>query len=374
MKFIVIAQHDPNVFSNMYLLARQLADAGDEVIFLSPIAPRATGVSSEGIDFIQIPTHEGLAGKLPLIRSNYHTLISVFLRERPDWIIAQHEYIVPATLYRILPGSRARVAACFVDFHGARRYVQAMKPLAGAIDAYVDVCDMRVEWQKEVWPRMTAPSFVVRTAPLRQTGRAFEAHDGAAKVVLTASAPMILKVADPARFSRFATRLCERGVSLSWYIIADDKVRAAARALCTHPLFKVLDPLPKAELVDALRGYDVGLFWSPMADCDPTSAQHRSVFISAASNKIAEYIAAGLMVAHTGNPGLAYLPQELCIALDGQDPQKAADRLVAAIANRSEVERRRRAALCYHQSEMNFEAQVAPFLRYLKERSARPQG
>lgn len=378
MKFIVIAQLDPNVFSNMYLLARQLADAGDEVIFLSPIAPRATGVSSEGIGFIQIPTREGLAGKLPFIRSNYHTLISVFLRERPDWIIAQHEYIVPATLYRLLPGSRARVAACFVDFQGARRYVRAMKPLAGAIDAYVDICDMRVEWQKEVWPRLTAPVFVARSSALRQPELPFAAHLDGARVVLTASAPLMLDICHPARFGSFVERLCAHGITLDWYIHATESrlpdALAAARALCSHSLYRVHAPLPKSELHSAIRDYDVGLFWAPLADADLSIARDRSVFLSSASNKISEYIAAGLAVAHTGNPGLGYLPADVSISFDPTDPEDGADQLAAALSDRAALEARRRAALRYHQSEMNFEAQIAPLVGYLREGSGSPQG
>lgn len=365
MKIVIIGQHDPNIFPNMYYLGRELADAGQEVVFLSTVEPRDIGCALHGIRFIKIPTVSGLTLKVPLIRSNYHTIAAVLLRERPDWIIAQHEYILPSTLYRLLLGRRSRVAACFVDFHGARRYVRAMKSFAGAIDVYVDVCGMRVEWQREVWPRMTAKAFVARNTTLRQPERPFEPHQGKPRVVLTASAPMMLEVTDQARFSRFAARLCAQGIALDWYVNADDAARAAARELCSHPLYTVRDPLPKPRLMEALRGYDVGLFWAPLADCDPARARDRSVFLSAASNKISEYIAAGLAVAHTGNPGLAYLPAEVCTAFDPTDPEAGADQLAAAISDRAAVERMRQASLLYHRDEMNFEAQTEPLIRHV---------
>lgn len=367
MKYVVIAQHDPNIFPNMYDIARYLADASHDVIFIATNEPSNISYSSKSLKFVKIKNRTGYACKIPLIRSNYDNIMYNLIRERPDWIIAQHEYVLPATIYKMFPGSRARIAACFVDFHGERRYVKAMKPLASAVDAHVDVCGLRVDWMKEVWPRMDASAFVVRNAPLKQPARLLESHQGTPRVVLTASAAMMLQYTNPDRFSRFAQRLCANGISLDWYLGARDHERAAARSLCSHSLYTVHDPLPKPRLLEALRAYDVGLFWAPMADCDPRRAAHRSVFISSASNKIGEYIATGLAVAHTGNPGLAYLPASLGMAFDATDPEASADQLTTALADRGAVERMRQAALNYHQAEMNFEAQAAPFLRYVQQ-------
>lgn len=365
MKYIVIADHDPNIFPGMFYFARQLADAGHEVLFFSAYLPDATGWSCDGIQVIKVPPTSGLIARLPLLRSNHHWYLRHFISERPDWIIAQHYGILPSAFYRLLSAGSTKMAACFVDFHGDKRYVTAMKPLAGMVDLYVDVCDLRVDWMREAWPRLSARTFVARNAPLRQPERPPEPHEGVPKVVLTASVAMTMHYTRPDRFSRFATRLCEHGISLDWYTIMREEQRAEVHGLCTHPLFTVRDPLPKARLIEELRGYDVGLFWAPMADADLSRAPDRSIFISAASNKIAEYMSAGLMVAHSGNPGLAYLPPGLSVAFDATDPEAAADCLAAAILDRDAVERARLAAWRYHRNEMNFEAQSAPVIDFL---------
>lgn len=365
MKYIVIADHDPNIFPGMFYLARQLADAGHDVIFFATHEPVATGWSLDGVRYINLPKPAGFSLKIPLVRSNYHRLFACFLRERPDWIVAQHQYTLPSAFFRLLSGGSTRMAACFVDFHGERRYLKAMKPLAGMVDLYADVCDLRVDWMRQAWPRLGDTTFVARNAPLRQPERPLEPHQGVPKVVLTASVAMTMHYTSPDRFSRFATRLCGHGISLDWYTIMREDQRAQVYGLCTHPLFTVHDPLPKTRLIEELRGYDVGLFWAPMADADLSRAPDRSIFISAASNKIAEYMSAGLMVAHSGNPGLAYLPSAVSVAFDPTDPEAAADRLAAAIFDREAVERARLAAWNYHRNEMNFEAQFAPLIDVL---------
>ena len=169
------------------------------------------------------------------------------------------------------------------------------------------------------------------------------------------------------RLSRFITRLCQSGVSVDWYmsgfsgLLSGDDLRASARSLTDHPLFRLREPVEKARLLETLGEYDAGLFWAPLAEQN----FNRSYFLSAASNKIGEYIAAGLVVAHTGNPGLAYLPQEICAVFDPTDPEAGADQLAAALADRAAVERKREAALRYHDEEMNFEIQAAPFIRHV---------
>lgn len=353
----------------MYYIARDLEGAGHEVVFISRIPPGDARPAQGGIRFVQMPASVGWRAKVPFVRSNYHALLAIFLRERPDWIIAQHEYVVAAALYRLLPVKRARVAACFVDFHGGRRYVRALRPLAGVIDAYLDVCEMRVAWQREIWPRMTAPAFVSRSTVPGRPARSLPAHAGRPRVVLTGSALLMLEVCNPARFGRFVERLCGHGISLAWYIHASpgklSDALAAARGLCSHPLYRVHEPRPKDELLEVIGGYDAGLFWAPLPDADLTLARDRSVFVSAASNKISEYIAAGLVVAHTGNPGLAYLPADVSVSFDATDPEAGADQLAAALSDRAKVERMREAALKYQQTEMNFEAQMAPFIGHL---------
>ncbi|KAB2845930.1 MAG: glycosyltransferase family 4 protein [Hyphomicrobiaceae bacterium] len=145
-------------------------------------------------------------------------------------------------------------------------------------------------------------------------------------------------------------------------------------------MFRVREPVEKARLFDTLGKYDAGLFWAPMAELgapvsNPKSTLadpniNRSLFFSAASNKVSEYIAAGLVVAYTGNPGLSFLPEAICAAFDPTDPEAGADQLAATLADRATVERKRQAALRYHDDEMNFEAQAAPFVRHVTSSAA----
>jgi hypothetical protein len=90
-------------------------------------------------------------------------------------------------------------------------------------------------------------------------------------------------------------------------------------------------------------------------------------FQSTASNKIGEYVAAGLAVAYAGNLGLAFLPREISLVFDPTDPEAGADQLAASLSDRAGLGRMRAASLRYHQGELNIDAQAAPFLRYVRE-------
>ena len=148
---------------------------------------------------------------------------------------------------------------------------------------------------------------------------------------------------------------------IDWYLPGEADIRALARSLTSAPGFNVRDPVEKSRLLQTLGAYDVGLHWAPMAE------QHRDpdYFNSAASNKIGEYISAGLAVAHAGNPGLEYLPDDVGIVFDPTDPEAGADQLAAELVDRAGLEQRRAASLRYHLDEMNFEAQAARFTMHL---------
>lgn len=138
-----------------------------------------------------------------------------------------------------------------------------------------------------------------------------------------------------------------------------------ARSFSDHPLYSVRGPVEKSRLLQTLDQYDVGLHWAPMAEAD----YDPDYFHSAASNKIGEYIAAGLVVAHAGNPGLSYLPAEICAVFDPTNPEAGADQLAAALSDRVAVERKRAASFRYHLEEMNFESQARPFIHHVMARS-----
>lgn len=366
MKVSILSQYNANMFPALHFVAVSLAAGGAEVQFISRDEPTVTGVSDPRVTWVEVQKVDGPASWIPGIRSNYHGIVRRLARFRPDWIIGQHEYLVPALAYQVIRGAKAvKVAGYFCDYYRGKMGMTLIGRLSHRLDAYVDVCQLRLEWRQLDWPRIRATPFVIRQAPFRQQAGVPRPHAGMARIVHTGSSNALRLNRD--RLSRFITRLCRNGVAVDWYMSgssglqAGDDVRASAAGLTDHPLFRLREPVEKAHLLEALSDYDAGLFWAPMAERD----SNRSYFLSSASNKIGEYIAAGLVVAHTGNPGLSYLPEEVCAVFDPTDPEAGADQLAAALSDRAAVERKRRAALRYHLEEMNFETQAAPFIRHV---------
>lgn len=239
--------------------------------------------------------------------------------------------------------------------------MKIVKVVSGYIDVQLECCDVLCRFRQEDWPKMTAKPFILRHAPPLREGARLLPHQGPARVVFTSS-KYVLGL-NRERLSRFLGRLCSHGISVDWYFPHQDENRAIARALLSHPLYTVRERVEKAQLLDTLSGYDVGLHWAPMAEQD----YDYNYFQSTASNKIGEYVAAGLAVAYAGNPGLAFLPREIALVFDPTDPEAGADQLAASLSDRPGLERMRAASLRYHQEELNIDAQAAPFLRYVRE-------
>lgn len=371
MKISIIAKYNTNMFPALYNLALQLAAHGADLQFISLFRPESLDESRSSFQWAPVRKVEGLASSIPILRSSHLGMVSQLLRFGPDLVIGELEYATAALLYGMLPtGKPVRVVGYFSDYINTPGMSHVQR-LAGRLNAYVDVCHLRLEWRQRDWPQMHARTFLIRQAPLRRSALHIARHSGPLRAVYTGSRNVLSL--NKVRLSRFFERLCEHGIAVDWYLVgtvdvgASEQLLAEARALTSHPLYAVRAPVPKAMLEQTLSQYDIGLFWAPMADRDAMPTAGPSYFLSAASNKIGEYIAAGLVVAHTGNPGLAYLPEAVCAVFDPTDPVAGADQLAAALADRDQVELRRAAALRYHLDEMNFEAQAAPLMRYIMD-------
>lgn len=359
MRIAVISMNNPAIYPALCDLATALAKRGAEVFFLSTFAP--SGIAEVGgLTWVQIPRLGGMLAKVPLLRGNYHGLLPMLRKLSPDWVMAQHEYLVPALVYKSMV-HRVRVAGYFSDYHKGRWYTEVLRRMASMLDAYVDVCDVRLAWRQRDWPAMKAKAFLVRQAPFVRFDAGHLAHKGVPRIVFTGSKYVLALSRD--RLSRFLQRVCERGISVDWFLPGPEEVRTAARELTTHRGFVVRPPVDKSSLVATLAGYDAGLHWAPMAE----AAHDPDYFLSAASNKIGEYIAAGLVVAHAGNPGLSYLPDDVEAVFDPTDPESGADQLASAVSDRASIERKRLAAKHYHLEEMNFEAQASALITHLIE-------
>lgn len=353
MRIAILSRNNLKVYPALRHLAVAFAEKGASVNLLSGKSHFDSELTTGDLTCGTIPKTEGLIARIPFLRSNYHGIFLQLQQLSPDWIIAQHEYILPALAYKSTSrGSKSKVAGYFSDYYRGLWHTEALKYFAHKLDLSIEVCDQRVLWRKRDWPKLRADCFVVRQAPHRRSDVEFNAHSGAVKVVFTGS-NYVLGL-DLVRLGRFLNRLCELGISIDWYLPGPVTVRSLAAALCTHPLFSVREPIEKYQLLNRLSDYDVGLHWAPMAE----SKRDPYYFQSAASNKIGEYIAAGLLVGHAGNPGLAYLPQEICATFDPTIPEQGAEQLAAALLDRTTVEKKRAAALRYHIEEMNFERQA----------------
>lgn len=354
----VISMANPNIYPAMHHISEALVQEGVSLRFLSVIEPTREKVIGGEFESYKIPLAQGISKIIPIFRSNYHRILFDIYKYRPNIIIAQHEYLLPSILYK-MKEKDLMLVGYFSDYYRDIWHHRLIGNLSHFLDAYVDICDMRLQWRKKDWPKMRADTFIIRQAPFRRRDERLEGHQGPTRVIFTGSRFVLGLNAD--RLSRFLARLCEKGISVDWYLPGPDEARATARSLVSHALFAVRDPVEKLRLMETLGQYDVGLHWAPMVeqDYDP------DYFMSAASNKIGEYIAAGLVVAHAGNPGLAYLPDDVCAVFDPTDPEAGADQLAAQLSDRATIERKRQAALRYHLDEMNFEAQATSFLNFI---------
>lgn len=363
MKVAVLASYNPNIFPNLHYLAAALASEGAEVFFASRASPQVRETELETISYATIPDIGRWGVRLSNVERHYRVwqMLADF---RPDWVIGEHELAVSALAYKLSqPRRRVKYAAYFCDYYQSR-HMTLIGRMAGQMDVYIDICDLRYAWRRRDWPRLAAPAFIQRQAPRLQPEAPFVPHEGAPRVVYTGSRNVLCWM-DRARLSRFITRLCGRGVAVDWYLPGTPEEREMAQSLADGPLYRVLEPLGKDALLERLPTYDAGLQWAPLAERVNATPFWDAYFLSAVSNKIGEYIAAGLMIAHSGNPGLAYLPEEVCAVFDPTDPEQAADRLADALSDREALERKRAAALEYHRGEMNFETQLAPLIRHI---------
>lgn len=250
------------------------------------------------------------------------------------------------------------------EYQRNRKYISLVKPFAGMIDAYVDSCDIWLKWRQTDWPRLSADYFVARHTPPLRTAKTLERHAGPSRILFTGS-KYVLGL-DRDRLSRFLSCVCALGHPIDWYLPGTDDVRATARSLTQNPLFAVKEPVEKSHLFDLMSDYDVGLHWAPMAErvYDP------DYFDSAASNKIGEYISCGLVVAHAGNPGLSFIPDDICVVYDPTEPEVGARQLAAAISDTEKIFQMRQLTQAYHHEVLNFERQWEGVIQHLMRASS----
>lgn len=361
MKIVMIAIHDPNMYPGFYDLAVKISKICNKTYYISSSELILSGSDGGKLSFLNLKVPKSILKNVPWFRAGHDKIVG-FLRDvQPDLIIAENEFLMPSIIYKRLFNNNANIASFIMDNERNRKYISMVKHVSRDISIQLECCDVLCRFRQEDWPKMAAKPFILRHAPPLREGARFLPHQGPARVVFTSS-KYVLGL-NRERLSRFLGRLCSRGISVDWYFPHQDENRDVVRTLLSHPLYTVRERVEKAQLLDTLSGYDVGLHWAPMAEQD----YDYNYFQSTASNKIGEYVAAGLAVAYAGNPGLAFLPREISLVFDPTDPEIGADQLAAALADRAALEWMRAASLRYHQEELNIDAQAAPFLRYVRE-------
>ncbi|WP_371348161.1 hypothetical protein [Ancylobacter sp. IITR112] len=372
MRVAILSSYALATFPGLYNVALGLAAEGADVLVASRDRPEDLQPPlPKGITHTRLPRKANRKG-LRALALLHGDGLSILARFQPDWIIAEHELVVTALAYKMaLPFRRTRIAAFFCDYYD-NRHMKFIGRLASLLDAYVDVCDLRHSWRRRDWPKLVAPGFVIRLSPVLTTPPpAVDRPPSSPRVVFTSSFHVLTSM-DRDRLTRFFDRLCSRGITLDWYLYgapnqpeATRRMVEIARGIIVHPGYRVLEQLPKAELYALLPSYDAGLHWAPVAEAENANAFWKAYFLSAASNKVGEYIAAGLAVAYAGNPGLRYLPDSLSIAFDPTDPEQGADQLADRLLDAAWLKSAKEAARRYHREEMNAEAQTAPLVRHI---------
>lgn len=372
----LISTYDLNVYPSLYWVARALEARGCDCRMLSRIEPRLGGLKeARGADpdWIPIQTASGPLARLPILHGDYLGILRRLLHMRPDAVIAQHGTAVSALVYKFLCPSLGRreplVTAYFADYIARSWWSPWLKRGAGSLDAYVDVCDLRLGWRSQDWPALPTSRFVIRNAPPRAAMEAIAAHAGPARILFTGRDYGAAMRTD--LLLRFVERLCASGHRVDWRMPGPEANRERLRRQVPVVGFQMLPALDKATLAAAMPAYDMGILWTPTSAEE--NASSRSNYVSAAPNKLGEYLAAGLAVAHTGNPGLRFLPDAVGFAIDPFAPEASADRLSELLQNRAALEHMRAAALSFHLENLNADAQITPFTDWLTFRLS-PKG
>lgn len=366
MHIAIISTCDLNLYPAQYYLAETLAQRGARVTILSKSQPRfltQSGAFSSNIDWFPIERQSGWISRLPIVRADYHGVILQLMKLRPTWIVAQHGQALAALLYKAFTSDRhpVKVAGYFADYVERAWWLSLLKRNAGRLDAYVDVCDLRLAWREAEWSRLCRPRFVVRNAPPLRNDLKFESHSKNPRLIFTGR-----DYGDAMRSDlllRFIKRMCQSGFQVTWLMPGESHERSAAIEAVNHENFSVLEAVDKGTMNKLLASYDVGLLWTPTTRRQ--NETERTNYVSAASNKLGEYLASGLLIAHTGNPGLRFLPNDVGIELNPWHPEESAETLALLLTNRNRIKLARAAALRFHRDVLNASVQSDFFVSFL---------
>ncbi|WP_146115865.1 glycosyltransferase family 4 protein [Malikia granosa] len=366
-KVALIALNNINLYPAFFYIAEKLSRDGHEVTLLSRTNPLELSNSLEiqiNFKWIEIKNTGSITRFIPLLKGNSHGILGELFKIKPDWVIGQHQYSIIGVIYKIIMNTKRKVKAgiYFSDYIENNINEIIIKKFSRYLDLCIDVCDLRVQWRITEWPKLQCKTIVVRQATPVKKNIKLDKHCGPAKIIFTGSnygAGMNWEL-----LGDFINTLCEKGILFDWYLPGTDNIREKAKKLSNHPNYTVYPPVRKSELLNLQRNYDFGLFWAPYSE--ETTKLNRSIYASAASNKICEYQSSGLGIIHTGNPGLSYLPENISFKINPWDINKTIKNLFDIIESRNKIEEIRLNSLAYHIKTMNSENQIEPLSKYIK--------
>lgn len=360
---------DVNLYPSLLYLANEFQKRGHACTFLARIEPRVSqpSASMRPISWQPIQQSRGRLAKLPVVRGDYHGILRGLMRLKPDAIVAQHGSIVSALAYKkwVARKPKPAVATYFSDYIEDAWWLPILRRSSSLLDAYIDVCDLRMRRRQAEWPRLPEARFVMRNAPPLRKISEVKPHCGARRVVFTGR-----YYGDADRTDlllRFVEALCENGISFTWFMPEEQKYRATIEESLRHDLFCLRPAVSKEELWRQLGLFDCGLLWRPVSETERRDGVNPN-YLSVAPNKVGEYLAAGLFVLHTGSPGLDFLPPDCAVAVDPFKPEAAAEGLAHFLKDRSMVESFRGSAFRLHERSLNAEMQCAQFVDWLERR------
>lgn len=369
---MIAALNNQNIYPSLYYIACLLAGQDYDVVFLSRIKPNIhlKGNVLKEPKWLELKQPSVLENKFPFVRGNYHRVFKAVIQQKPDIFIGQHQLALLGVLYSVF-SKKTKVISYFCDHIVNSWFTPLMRYFANRFDAYIDICDLRLSWRKSEWIKLKCPTFIIRQAIPFDEEKKFEPHNQNPKIIFTGSD--LGKHMQWELLSRFINTLIELGIEFHWYLPGTSEKRIKAQLISDSKNYCVFEPVAKKELLELLPKYDAGLLWAPVESINTIKPKDTIVFsmLSAASNKICEYHAAGLLTIHTGNPGLTYLPQEVGYSINPWEPEQSAVRLASFLKQTELLENSRKAAFNYYLNTMNVEKQTETFVKFLAEHSVK---
>lgn len=371
MRFLVVhpfSGETINTFPQLALLAQLAAESGWQCILL---VPKGSSISLDIPDVI-LKNNGTSENKWRFIRLQrvFEWILTIIriVSMRPDVVLACHASIVDGTIAsRILKilGHKCRVVAYFMDYNEPHQgwWIRWITKNAKDLDALIDVDPLRLNYRKK-WMHCPENSFAIYHAPRLSFGSHNLHQDpDQLRLILTGS---LRPEIHPFELAKALATCPKNNIEIVWRMPgSDDEREDLKKILKQHgaDIVKLLPSIPKAELLNELSSYHLGMIWNPVEGQDP---MFQIQYETCASNKLGEFLSAGLGVIYTGNRGLLFLDDAGAgLAVDPNEPESLGRLLSSLLANLNKVRAMQLAARTLFDKTYNLDSQARPFMDWL---------